>query len=68
MGNFTPFDTRLAGQAEKSGSIATFPGRGAARSAAPQSRDRSTRRNLERSRVCNAPLRKSYVLRCARDK
>jgi hypothetical protein len=23
---------------------------------------------VERSRVCSAPLRKSYVLRCARDK
>src|SRR6201985_2735614 len=34
--------------------------------AAPQSRDRYERRRLVRPRLCSAPLRKSYALRCVR--
>jgi hypothetical protein len=35
-------------------------------SAAPQSRDRHERKRLVRPRLCSAPLRKSYALRCVR--
>jgi hypothetical protein len=34
--------------------------------AAPQSRDRTKRRRLLRPRLCSAPLRKGYALRCVR--
>ena len=35
-------------------------------SGAPQSRDRTKRRRSLRPRLCNAPLRKGYALRCVR--
>jgi hypothetical protein len=34
--------------------------------AAPQSRDRHEHRRLVRPRLCSAPLRKCYALRCVR--
>ncbi len=34
--------------------------------AAPQSRDRTKHRRSQRPRLCSAPLRKSYALRCVR--
>ena len=34
---------------------------------ASQNRDRTRRRRPRRSRLCNAPLRKSYALHCVRD-